>query len=110
MSETKTTRLVTVHSSGGRRGRTIHRIELPGSPRLLLQRYWNNGATSYHFEGGSRLVLSREENDRLQALARGKRKPFTAEVEEGVVGTDWYTQQLFNDADIDSLTGELTGT
>jgi hypothetical protein len=85
--------------NGSRGRRTFHEIRLPGNPRLMRKRYWNNDSISYDFENGVRVVLPREEQDRLHHLARGRRKPFAAEIQEGVVGTDWYGQELSHGAD-----------
>jgi hypothetical protein len=94
-----TTRLVTVVPTGRRGYHTIRGIRLPGSPRLVSVRYWLDGTTSYDYEDGTQFVLPLEEELRLRALAKGRRKPFAAEVEEGECGDDWEAQGFYEDDD-----------
>jgi hypothetical protein len=89
MSGTKTTRTVTVVPFRRPGRMTAAHIQLPGNPRFVRFRSWMDGTCSYDYADGSRLVIPGREEDRLNKLARRRRKPFAAEIEECEEPGDW---------------------
>jgi hypothetical protein len=91
----KRTRTVIVVPASKSTGEGTVTIRFPGDPPVSRVRYGEDGTLLYEFRDGSQFALEAGEYFRLASLAKRKRKPFTAEAEEGRYDTeDQYVEEI----------------